>query len=70
MLNKEKYREKIFEIAVNHDTCGVKNGEVRSCGELSCYDCDFIVQIIAIWIFKNGQILDIRNQKLTGAWYL
>lgn len=21
MLNKEKYREKIFEIAVNHDTC-------------------------------------------------
>lgn len=24
MLNKEKYRDKIFEIAVNHDTCGVK----------------------------------------------
>lgn len=41
MLNKEKYRDKIFEIAVNHDTCGVKNGEVYSCGELSCYDCDF-----------------------------
>ena len=41
MLNKEKYRDKIFEIAVNHDTCGVKNGEVHSCEELSCYDCDF-----------------------------
>ena len=41
MLNKEKYRDKIFEIAVNHDTCGVKNGEVRSCGEISCYECDF-----------------------------
>lgn len=41
MLNKEKYKDKIFEIAVNHDTCGVKNGEVRSCGELNCYECDF-----------------------------
>lgn len=41
MLNKEKYRDKIFEIAVNHDTCGVKNGEVHSCEGLCCYECDF-----------------------------
>lgn len=41
MLNKEKYRDKIFEIAVNHDTCGVKNGEVRPSGELNCYECNF-----------------------------
>lgn len=41
MLNKEKYRDKIFEIAINHDTCGVKNGEVHSCEGLNCYECDF-----------------------------
>ena len=41
MLNKEKYKDNIFEIDVNHDACGVKNGEVRSCGEISCYECDF-----------------------------
>lgn len=41
MTNKEKYRDKILEIAINHDTCGLRYGEVRSCGELSCYDCDF-----------------------------
>ena len=41
MLNKEKYKDKIFEIALEHDTCAVVNGEPSFCTTTGCEDCDF-----------------------------
>ena len=42
MLNKEKYRDKIFEIAVNHDTFAMVNGKPCPCSEIDdCCECDF-----------------------------
>lgn len=41
MLNKEKYANKIIELAANAGVFVLKNGEPALCGETKCEDCDF-----------------------------
>lgn len=42
MTNKEKYRDKIIEIAINTGLFCIKNGEPVLCTEIKCKDCDFL----------------------------
>lgn len=42
MTNKEKYGDKIIELAVNKGMFGLKNGEPEICRDLKCEDCDFL----------------------------
>ena len=41
MTNKEKYGDKIIELAVSKGYFGLKNGEPETCRDLTCEDCDF-----------------------------
>lgn len=41
MTNKEKYGNKIIELAVNTGMFGLKNGEPALCKEIKCEDCNF-----------------------------
>lgn len=41
MTNKEKYGDKLIELAVNRGTFGLKNGEPALCVKIKCEDCDF-----------------------------
>lgn len=41
MTNKEKYGNKIIELAVNTGLFCIKNGEPVLCPETKCKDCDF-----------------------------
>lgn len=41
MLNKEKYANKIIELAANAEVFVLKNGEPALCRETKCEDCDF-----------------------------
>ena len=41
MTNKEKYADKLIELAVNEEVFGLKNGEPALCGEIKCEECDF-----------------------------
>lgn len=41
MLNKEKYANKIIELAANAGVFVLKNGEPALCRETKCEDCDF-----------------------------
>ena len=41
MTNKEKYGDKLIELAVNRGAFGLKNGEPALCGKIKCEDCDF-----------------------------
>lgn len=41
MLNKEKYANKIIELAANEEVFVLKNGEPALCRETKCEDCDF-----------------------------
>lgn len=41
MTNKEKYADKIIELAANAGVFVLKNGEPALCRETKCEDCDF-----------------------------
>ena len=41
MLNKEKFKDKIVEIACRGAHFALKNGEVVGCDNTCCGDCDF-----------------------------
>lgn len=41
MTNKEKYGDKIIELATNTALFGLKNGKPAICKEIKCEDCDF-----------------------------
>ena len=41
MTNKEKYGNKIIELAANTALFGLKNGEPALCEEIKCEECDF-----------------------------
>lgn len=41
MTNKEKYADKLIELAVNGEVFGLKNGEPKICAEIRCKECDF-----------------------------
>lgn len=47
MTNKEKYGNKIIELAVNTGMFGLKNGEPAICEETECEECYFMNQIRA-----------------------
>lgn len=41
MTNKEKYADKLIELAVKEEVFGLKNGEPAICTEIKCEECDF-----------------------------
>ena len=41
MTNKEKYGDKLIELAGNRGVFGLKNGEPAICAEIRCKECDF-----------------------------
>lgn len=41
MLNKEKYANKIIELAANAGVFVLKNGKPAICEEIKCEECDF-----------------------------
>lgn len=41
MTNKEKYGDKLTELAVNTGILALKNGEPALCAKIKCEDCDF-----------------------------
>ena len=41
MTNKEKYGDKLIELAVKEEVFGLKNGEPKICSEIRCKECDF-----------------------------
>lgn len=41
MTNKEKYGDKIIELAVNKGMFGLKNGKPALCKDIKCGECDF-----------------------------
>ena len=41
MTNKEKYGNKIIELAIDEGVLALKNGEPALCAKIKCEDCDF-----------------------------
>ena len=41
MTNKEKYADKLIELAVKEEVFGLKNGEPAPCAKIKCEDCDY-----------------------------
>ena len=41
MTNKEKYADKLIELAVKEEVFALKNGETALCAKIKCEDCDF-----------------------------
>lgn len=41
MTNKEKYGDKLIELAVNGGVFGLKNGKSALCRKIKCEECDF-----------------------------
>ena len=41
MTNKEKYGNKIIELAIDEGVLALKNGEPEPCAKIKCEDCDF-----------------------------
>lgn len=41
MTNKEKYGDKLIELAVSGEVFGLINGEPAICAEIRCKECDF-----------------------------
>ena len=41
MTNKEKYADKIIELAIDEGALALKNGEPAPCSKIKCEDCDF-----------------------------
>ena len=64
MKNKDKYRERIIEIAMNGDTIAVtKDGMVGSCYKTQCHNCIFTTEKTCRsgrkkWMEQEAEILD------------
>lgn len=41
MTNKEKYGDKIIELAIDEGVLALKNGEPAPCAKIKCEDCDY-----------------------------
>ena len=41
MTNKEKYADKIIELAIDEGALALKNGEPAPCAKIKCEDCDY-----------------------------
>ena len=41
MTNKEKYGDKIIELAIDEGVIALKNGEPAPCAKIKCEDCDY-----------------------------
>ena len=41
MTNKEKYGNKIIELAIDEGVLALKNGEPAPCSKIKCEDCDY-----------------------------
>ena len=41
MTNKEKYGNKIIELAIDEGVLALKNGEPAPCAKIKCEDCDY-----------------------------
>ena len=41
MTNKEKYGDKLIELAVKEEVFALKNGEPAPCAKIKCEDCDY-----------------------------
>ena len=41
MTNKEKYGNKIIELAIDEGALALKNGEPAPCAKIKCEDCDY-----------------------------
>ena len=41
MTNKEKYADKIIELAIDEGALALKNGEPAPCSKIKCEDCDY-----------------------------
>ena len=41
MTNKEKYGNKIIELAIEEGVLALKNGEPAPCAKIKCEDCDY-----------------------------
>ena len=41
MTNKEKYGNKIIELAIDEGALALKNGEPAPCSKIKCEDCDY-----------------------------
>ena len=41
MTNKEKYGDKLIELAAKEEVFGLKNGEPAICAEIRCKECDY-----------------------------
>ena len=41
MTNKEKYGDKIIELAIDEGALALKNGEPAPCAKIKCEDCDY-----------------------------
>lgn len=41
MTNKEKYGNKIIELAIDEGAIALKNGEPAPCAKIKCEDCDY-----------------------------
>ena len=41
MTNKEKYGDKIIELAIDEGALALKNGEPAPCSKIKCEDCDY-----------------------------
>ena len=41
MTNKEKYADKLIELAVKEEVFGLKNGDPAPCAKIKCEDCDY-----------------------------
>lgn len=41
MTNKEKYADKLIDLAVKEEAFGLKNGEPAICTEIRCKECDY-----------------------------
>ena len=41
MTNKERYGDKIIELAIDEGVLALKNGEPAPCAKIKCEDCDY-----------------------------
>jgi hypothetical protein len=59
MTNREKYAEQILDIAVTGHSFAInRNGEVSSCGKVTCDEC----------IFRKNKVTDISCREKTKEW--
>lgn len=58
MTNKEKYGDKIIELAVNTGMFALKNGEPALCKDIKCEDCNFYKSNYSC---EEGSVYDFRE---------